>query len=135
MGLIRMSERPTVEQGEQGVQGERGPRGEPGTMTPADRLQVRKTDRRLLILYLVGIALLVWVSINQVHSDIDRKIFQKAVIENCQANQANTRNFNKFIDQLIVTYNSSRVLTQAEKQEREVFFQAAKGNVPSCPPL
>lgn len=107
--------------------GERGARGRQGGSTPALRL-------RMLVLYVVMIGLVAFVAFMYQRGEVERKQFEKAVIDNCNDNRENTINFNAFIDTLINSYQSSPVLTKKEIAERVEFFKAAKGTVPSCPP-
>lgn len=121
---------PTGDHGQPGERGERGRQGLPGApggSTPVLRL-------RMLVLYVTTIALLVAVGWMYQRGEADRALFEKVVVVNCFDNRANTINFNEFIDTLIATYEKSDLLTPKEVRERTVFFEAAKGGVPSCPP-
>ena len=108
-------------------QGERGARGRQGGGSLALRL-------RMLTLYVVMVGLLAVVGYMYQRGEVERKRFEEAVVANCIANRDNTMAFNDFIDTLIATYQTSRVLTEKEKAQRAEFFEAAKGVVPECPP-
>lgn len=113
---------------EQGKQGLRGPRGRPGTAsTPVLRV-------RMLTLYVVMVVLLAGFAYVYQRAESDRRSFERKIVANCISNRDNTVRFNAFIDRLVDTYQTSRVLTEAEKEQRTKFFAAAKGRVPECPP-
>lgn len=103
--------------------------------------KVRLTDRRLLVCYLLLVAVIVWLAVQQQHAshaveraNVDRHRFESAAVMNCQANRENTIRFNAFVARLIRTYQTSPVLTPAQRRDRVHFFDGLRQQVPTCPP-
>lgn len=98
------------------------------------RISVKLTDRRLILLYVLVVAL--WVGLLvMVQRDVEASHrFERAVVENCEANRKNTVGFNDFLDKLITSYQSSPLLNERQRRLRSAFLATAKQTVPTCPP-
>lgn len=105
----------------------------------SDRLYAYKKGvfRRLLVLYLAlaffVIAIFTYLQYDAYQSDQAAKAFQAQIVANCEANRANTQNFNDFIDQLITVVKQTESLSAADKELRIKFYTQAKSPVPPCP--
>lgn len=102
------------------------------------RHERRKIDRRLLVLYLILVAL-VCGAVFYVDWDLDRYAkaraeFERAVIINCESNQRNTRALNDLLDGIIRSVQASDNLTPGEKAVRIAFYESGRQDVPDCPP-
>lgn len=112
---------------------------DPPPGTPIPDPEYRRSIRwRLLILYLADILVLVLMFLYFDHQDRvieDRsQEFRSAIVANCEQNLENTRNLNKAINQLIVSVQTSKTLSEAEKAERIAFYRQILAKEPVCPP-
>lgn len=121
--------------------GERGPQG---VASEIDELvkhhldvamaQGRERDRKQLILYGIGIAVLfvaAWFMVSYIAS---RQRFERAIVQTCQETRTNAMAINHFVDTLVTTTNSSRLLRPSEKAYRVKAYRALYQDVPACPP-
>jgi uncharacterized protein HemX len=97
-----------------------------------------RAHRRMLVLYIVLIAGIVFFLFLQTRSDhqdqLDNQKFRESVVETCRVAARNTDHLNHLIDAVIERAKSAPDLTPAERAKFVSLYQGAKGDIPSCPP-
>jgi hypothetical protein len=98
----------------------------------------RRFRQRLLVLYVVGVSvLLITIGTFQVigaQREASNRAFQRQITGVCYTTRENALNLNSAVDQLTVAVQTSRVLTDAEKQQRIRLYEQIRSRVPECPP-
>ena len=87
------------------------------------RIATRWNDRRMLILYVVGVVI-VSLMLSGYHG----------LATACDDNRQNAMVLNAALDKMSESAATSPVLTPSERRERAAFYAGLRQSVPSCPP-